>query len=301
MRVDILLWSLRYFKSRNIASQACKSGRIKILGKSIKPSKEIFIGDKISINKNKTLKDITVLKLPKKRIGAKIIDLHRKEELIIKNSSKINDKTISIKRIKGSGRPTKKERREIDKYSVKWLSICNLLLVYYKSAKMKLDSSKIILKSSDISYTVRRIAYQILETNLEEESIILAGVYKNGSVFADRIKSELKKISPVKIELIEINIDKKNQQNGIKVTENIVFKNKSIVVIDDVLNTGKTLIHSTNYFLSKGLKKIQTAVLVNRNHKIYPIKANFKGISLSTSIKEHISVVFNKNEGVYLS
>ena len=166
---------------------------------------------------------------------------------------------------------------------------------------MKLDSSKIILKSSDISYTVRRIAYQILETNLEEESIILAGVYKNGSVFADRIKSELKKISPVKIELIEINIDKKNQQSGIKVTESIVFKNKSIVVIDDVLNTGKTLIHSTNYFLSKGLKKIQTAVLVNRNHKIYPIKADFKGISLSTSIKEHISVVFNKNEGVYLS
>ena len=118
MRADLLLWSLRYFKSRNIASQACKSGKIKILGKSIKPSKEIFIGDKISINKNKILRDITILKLPKKRIGAKIIDLHRKEE-IISNSSKINNKTISIKRIKGSGRPTKKERREIDKYSIK--------------------------------------------------------------------------------------------------------------------------------------------------------------------------------------
>ena len=76
---------------------------------------------------------------------------------------------------------------------------------------------------------------------------------------------------------------------------------KGRVNIDDVLNTGKTLIHSTNYFLSKDLKKIQTAVLVNRNHKIYPIKANFKGISLSTSIKEHISVIFDKNEGVYLS
>ncbi len=119
MRADLLLWSLRYFKSRNIASQACKSGKIKILGKSIKPSKEIFIGDKISINKNNILKDITVLKLPKKRIGAKIIDLHRKEEEIIKNSSKVNVKTISVKRVKGSGRPTKKERREIDKYSVK--------------------------------------------------------------------------------------------------------------------------------------------------------------------------------------
>ena len=166
---------------------------------------------------------------------------------------------------------------------------------------MKFDSNKIILNSSDINYTVRRIAYQILETNLEEESIILAGVYKNGSVFANRIKSELIQISSIKIELIEINIDKKNPHKEIKVKEDICLKNKCIVVIDDVLNTGKTLIHSTNYFLSKGLKKIQTAVLVNRNHKIYPIKADFKGISLSTSIKEHVSVVFNKNEGVYLS
>ena len=166
---------------------------------------------------------------------------------------------------------------------------------------MKLDSNKIILNSSDINYTVRRIAYQILETNLEEESIILAGVYKNGSVFANRIKSELIQISSIKIELIEINIDKKNPHKEIKVKEDICLKNNCIVVIDDVLNTGKTLIHSTNYFLSKGLKKIQTAVLVNRNHKIYPIKADFKGISLSTSIKEHVSVVFNKNEGVYLT
>ncbi len=94
---------------------------------------------------------------------------------------------------------------------------------------------------------------------------------------------------------------KKNPQKGIEVKGNILFKNKSIVIVDDVLNTGKTLIHSTNFFLSKDLKKIQTAVLVNRNHKIYPIKADFKGISLSTSIKEHISVIFDKNEGVYLS
>ena len=74
---------------------------------------------------------------------------------------------------------------------------------------MELDSSKIILNSSDINYTLRRIAYQILETNLEEESIILAGVFKNGSVLANKIKSELKKISSLKIELIQINIDKK--------------------------------------------------------------------------------------------
>ena len=119
MRADLLLWSLRYYKTRSLASKACKGGKIKILGKSIKPSKEIFIGDKISINKNQILKDITILKFPKTRIGAKIIDLHRKEEEITNNSSKTNVKTISIKRTKGTGRPTKKERREIDKYSVK--------------------------------------------------------------------------------------------------------------------------------------------------------------------------------------
>ena len=119
MRADQLLWSLRYFKSRSLASKACKSGRIKVLGKSIKPSKEIFIGDKIFINKNQILKGITVLKLPKSRIGTKIIDLHRKEEEIANKSNNISIKTVSIKRIKGTGRPTKKERREIDKYSEK--------------------------------------------------------------------------------------------------------------------------------------------------------------------------------------
>lgn len=119
MRADQLLWSLRYFKSRSLASKACKSGRIKVLGKSIKPSKEIFIGDKIFINKDQVLKGITVLKLPKSRIGPKIIDLHRKEEEIVNKSNNISIKTVSIKRIKGAGRPTKKERREIDKYSEK--------------------------------------------------------------------------------------------------------------------------------------------------------------------------------------
>ena len=119
MRADQLLWSLRYFKSRSLASKACKSGRIKVLGKSIKPSKEIFIGDKIFINKNQILKGITVLKLPKSRIGTKIIDLHRKEEEIVNKSNNISIKTVSVKRIKGTGRPTKKERREIDKYSEK--------------------------------------------------------------------------------------------------------------------------------------------------------------------------------------
>ena len=166
---------------------------------------------------------------------------------------------------------------------------------------MKIESSKRILKSIDINNTVKRIAYQIHETNLEEKSIIVAGIYKNGLTLANRIIKELKKISLAKIELVEIKIDKNNPLKEIKISENKMFGKDSVIVVDDVLNTGKTLIHAVNYFLSKRTKRIQTAVLVNRNHKTYPIKADFKGISLSTSIKEHVDVVFDENEGVYLS
>jgi pyrimidine operon attenuation protein/uracil phosphoribosyltransferase len=101
---------------------------------------------------------------------------------------------------------------------------------------------------------------------------------------------------------MEIIIDKKHPMNP-PVLSNAIenCENKSVVVVDDVLSTGSTLIYAVSHFLSIKLKKIQTAVLVNRNHKNYPIKGDFKGISLSTSIKEHIDVAFGKDEGVYLS
>jgi pyrimidine operon attenuation protein/uracil phosphoribosyltransferase len=103
---------------------------------------------------------------------------------------------------------------------------------------------------------------------------------------------------------IELEIDKENPRNGVRISSNIQsLKNKSIIIIDDVLNSGSTLLYAVNSFLGVSLKKIQTVVLVNRNHKKFPIKADFKGISLSTSIKEHIKVVLNNEdkEGVFLS
>ena len=82
----------------------------------------------------------------------------------------------------------------------------------------------------------------------------------------------------------------------------INYKNKSIVVVDDVLNTGKTLIYAVRFFLKIPVKKIQTAVIINRNHKKFPVKADFKGISLSTSIKEHVNVILEgSKKGIYLS
>ena len=159
-----------------------------------------------------------------------------------------------------------------------------------------------IMDQKHIQKTIKRISYQIYETNSEENELVLAGIKENGLELATRIQKELKKISDLDVVLIEIKMDKKNPRDKISMSQSISFcENKSVVVVDDVLNTGRTLIYAVKKFLSIKLKKIQTAVLVNRNHKNFPIKGDFKGISLSTSIKEHINVRFGKNEGIYLS
>jgi pyrimidine operon attenuation protein/uracil phosphoribosyltransferase len=157
----------------------------------------------------------------------------------------------------------------------------------------------IILNNKQINYKTKRIAYQIYESNINEKEIILAGIAKNGYLFAERIKNELEKISSISPILCEVKIDKKNLLSPINTSLNEKeYTKKSLVLVDDVLNSGGTLIYAVKHFLNVPLKNFKTAVLVNRNHKKYPIKADFKGISLSTSLQEHINVVFNDTDAV---
>jgi pyrimidine operon attenuation protein/uracil phosphoribosyltransferase len=161
----------------------------------------------------------------------------------------------------------------------------------------------IILTHKEITHKTKRIAYQIFETFVSDEEVILAGIANNGFIFAQKIANELALISDLKIILCEVIIDKQNPQNTIKTSvPALEYKNKSIVLIDDVLSTGTTLIYGVKHFLEVPLNKFKTAVLVDRNHKKYPVKADFKGLSLSTSLKEHIQVVFEENNSfAYLS
>jgi pyrimidine operon attenuation protein/uracil phosphoribosyltransferase len=161
-----------------------------------------------------------------------------------------------------------------------------------------------IFNTKKIDDANRRIAFQIYESNINLKEIYLVGISYNGTVLSKRIGNYLKKISDLKVHQVELKIDKKNPRNKIDISINIQkLKNSTIVIIDDVLNSGSTLLYAVNAFLSISIDKIQTVVLVNRNHKKFPIKADFKGISLSTSVKEHIKVVLNSKikEGVYLS
>ncbi len=158
-------------------------------------------------------------------------------------------------------------------------------------------SQNIILNHQEIEFKIKRIAYQIYETFIDEKEIVIAGIQGNGSVFANKIASELKNISPIEVILCEVHIDKKNPSLPITTSINKnEYQNKGLVLVDDVLNSGTTLIYGVRHFLDVDLNKFKTAVLIDRNHKKYPIKADFKGISLSTSLLEHVQVVFNKNQ-----
>lgn len=161
----------------------------------------------------------------------------------------------------------------------------------------------IILTQSEIQHKTKRIAYQIYETFVDEKEVVLAGIANSGYIFAQKIAKELALISDLKVILCEVQINKNNPQEEIITSlKKEEYQNKGLVLIDDVLNSGTTLIYGVKHFLDVPLKKFKTAVLVDRNHKKYPVKADFKGISLSTSLLEHIQVVFEENdEYAYLS
>jgi len=163
----------------------------------------------------------------------------------------------------------------------------------------------LILTGKQIEQKINRIAYEIYENNYTEKEIIIAGIVDNGYILAKRIAAVLQKISAIKIVLTEVFVDKEDPAaHEIKIAlSDKELKNKVIVLVDDVLNSGKTLIFGAKPFLSSPVKRLTTVVLVDRGHNRYPIKADFVGLSLSTTLQEHITVTFDKKgeEAVYLS
>ncbi|MFV0247514.1 MAG: phosphoribosyltransferase family protein [Tenacibaculum sp.] len=156
-----------------------------------------------------------------------------------------------------------------------------------------------ILNKTQIEQKIKRIAYQIYEANSSEKEIVLAGILKNGFILTQKLAEVLAEICNIELRLCEVFIDKKSPINS--VSSSLLaneYKDKALVLIDDVLNSGTTLIYGVKHFLNVPLSRFKTAVLVDRSHKKYPVKADFKGISLSTSIKEQVVVEFNSSGAV---
>ncbi len=162
----------------------------------------------------------------------------------------------------------------------------------------------ILLTPAQIDQKIKRIAYQIYEHNFQEQEIIFAGVTGGGYLLAQKIQQSFEQISPIKNTLIEVELDKFQPiQTEVKINIDIAqLAGKAIILIDDVLNTGSTLAYSLKPFLKINIKKIEIAVLVDRNHQNFPVKATFVGYSLATTLQDHIKVVLeNEEKGVYLT
>jgi pyrimidine operon attenuation protein/uracil phosphoribosyltransferase len=158
-------------------------------------------------------------------------------------------------------------------------------------------NNSIILTHTQIVSKIKRIAAQILESNFMLPEIILIGVNGNGLKLATLLKNEIEKLESPSVKVLELVLDKKNP-----VIENVIInpdynlKNKSVVLVDDVLNSGKTLSYGLAALLKLNVSAIQTAVLINRSYKNFPVFANFVGLSLTTTLHDYVMVDFNEGE-----
>jgi len=162
-------------------------------------------------------------------------------------------------------------------------------------------NKKYILSKEVVEKKKHRMEFEILENKNDEKEIIIAGIRESGSVVANVIQKMLGEISAIKTELITITLDK-NEPTNVSLSKSFDFNGKVIIVIDDVSNSGKTLLYALKPFIVSHPKKIQTLVLVDRTHNSFPVRPDYVGLSIATTLQEHIFVEVKGDEvtGAYL-
>ncbi len=161
-----------------------------------------------------------------------------------------------------------------------------------------------ILDGLGISRKINRLAWQIYENNTIEKEIVIVGICGRGEVLATKLSKVINQISSIKTKLGTIYLDKDvPYQNDITINLDVAdYTNRVVVLIDDVLNSGKTLMYASKHFLTTPLIKLSTVVLVDRTHNRFPIKADYIGLSLATTLHEYVTVSLDSDgQGVYLS
>jgi pyrimidine operon attenuation protein/uracil phosphoribosyltransferase len=154
----------------------------------------------------------------------------------------------------------------------------------------------LILDRADITQKTRRMAYQIVEDNYDEKEITMIGIQSGGYDYALLLKKEIEAISDIKIQFLSLAIDKSAPlSHPISISnDKISLDKKVILMVDDVANTGKTMYYALKPIMEYSPKKVQVAVLVDRQHKLFPVCSDFVGLSLSTTMQEHIEVEMDK-------
>lgn len=159
----------------------------------------------------------------------------------------------------------------------------------------------LILDARQVKQKIKRMAYEIYEHNFKEKTLVLAGIAGQGYILAELLAKNVEAISPLQIKLVRVTLDKlAPQQSDVTLDADLKdLKKKCIILVDDVLNTGRTFAYGLKPFLTIEVKKIETAVLVNRSHTLFPIYPQYTGYELATTLKDHVEVNLSE-ETVYL-
>ena len=161
----------------------------------------------------------------------------------------------------------------------------------------------LILDARQVKQKIRRMASEIYEHNFNEKTLIIAGIDGQGYTLAKHLSRELESIAPIAVKIVKVSLDKSAPQQSEIVLDCDLkeIRKKCIIIVDDVLNTGRTFAYGMKPFLNTEVKKIETAVLVNRSHTLFPIYPQYTGYELATTLKEHVEVRLGKDDtGVYL-
>lgn len=159
----------------------------------------------------------------------------------------------------------------------------------------------LVLNHEKIQHIIQRLAHQIMEEVHHEEAIVLAGVYPNGNILAERLKNYIENRISTRVLHAELKLNKENPlSSAIEINSSNSLAGKTVILADDVMNSGKTTAFAIAKLLESGAIKIKTVVLVERNHKDFPIKADYVGYSLSTNLHDHVHVELGKNDKALL-
>ena len=157
------------------------------------------------------------------------------------------------------------------------------------------ETANCILEKDTINRKLRRMALQIAEDNIGEKELIIAGIAGNGDIVAQNLVNQLKSVTDIPLQIVSIKLNKKDPLNAV-LQPAIVTEGKTVILVDDVANTGKTMLFALKAFLNTYPKKIQTLVLVERSHKLFPVQSDYVGLSLATTLQDHIFVEVKGDE-----
>jgi pyrimidine operon attenuation protein / uracil phosphoribosyltransferase len=146
-----------------------------------------------------------------------------------------------------------------------------------------------ILDGDAVRRKIKRMALEIAENNASEQDVIIAGIVGNGQTVAHCVADELRKISSIRTTVVTIHLNKRSL-GDVTLHPAIDINQQNIIIADDVANTGKTMFYALKPFLDSFPKKIQTLALVERSHKLFPIQTDYTGLSIATTLQEHITV-----------